>query len=340
MTISENNSNTIHMDNLKKVTRRGLFYNSSPGVCSIWESGRMCYEALKTCNDFEIDYTDTDKYLKPGYDFYVINWHDVVCNWISDEDLENCKVPKFAIVTEVCYEPGRSIISRSKPGFTYYIVLDPTISDEGNIISFTRPIKDTTRIPIRETCKEEMECPIIGMFGFATYGKEWHKVVEAVQNEYDHAIIRINIPEATFLPNNSERFDVIYNECNAVLKKDGIRLYISHVLLSPDELITWCAYNTLNVFFYNRTFVYNVKEGLCATVDQAVASRRPLLVSEDPTFRHVHAYLKPYPETSLREAILGDNQKVVCQIARDWHPSNFADKFKTLLKRVKIQKIL
>ena len=34
---------------------RGIFYNSVKKLCSIWESGRMCYEALKNSNAYVLD---------------------------------------------------------------------------------------------------------------------------------------------------------------------------------------------------------------------------------------------------------------------------------------------
>ena len=37
---------------------RGIFYNSKKALCSIWESGVMCYETLKQSKEFELDYTE------------------------------------------------------------------------------------------------------------------------------------------------------------------------------------------------------------------------------------------------------------------------------------------
>jgi hypothetical protein len=67
---------------------KGLFYNSLQGSCSIWESGRMCYKALSQSDKYTLDYTENNKAgFQPGYDFYIINWHHAVCNWVTDDML-------------------------------------------------------------------------------------------------------------------------------------------------------------------------------------------------------------------------------------------------------------
>jgi len=92
-------------------------------------------------------------------------------------------------------------------------------------------------------------------------------------------------------------------------------------------LINWCAQNTLNVFLYNR----RIGNGLSATTDQAIASGRPLSVSTNPTFRHIHTYIKPYPYLSLKGSI-ETTAPLVRKIQEDWGPRNFVLQFEAVLK--------
>ena len=101
---------------------------------------------------------------------------------------------------------------------------------------------------------------------------------------------------------------------------------------SKDELIKWCAQNSLNVFLYNR----RVGNGLSATTDQAIASGRPLSVSTNPTFRHIHSYIKPYPYLSLKAAI-ETTMPVVRKMQEEWSPRSFVLIFENLLVENKIQ---
>ena len=100
--------------------------------------------------------------------------------------------------------------------------------------------------------------------------------------------------------------------------------------MTKDELIEWCGHNTLNCFFYNR-----MQPGLSATTDQAISSGRPLAVSTNETFRHIHPYIRPYPFRTLKEAI-ELSQPEVLQMQRAWTRENFAKQFENLLMDFKV----
>ena len=84
------------------------------------------------------------------------------------------------------------------------------------------------------------------------------------------------------------------------------------------------AKNDLNVFFYYRGMA-----GLAAVTDQAISSQKPMLVTEDNTFRHIHKYMGAYPRVGLKEA-LTMNEPVI-NMYNDWHPRHFANKFERIL---------
>ena len=112
--------------------------------------------------------------------------------------------------------------------------------------------------------------------------------------------------------------------CKKVAKK-GIEVIVTNEYMTKEELINWCSQNTLNCFLYNRN-----QPGLSATTDQAISSGRPLAISNNPTFRHIHPYIKPYPYQSLKESI-NHSQSQVLKIQNDWHPLNFARQFEKVL---------
>jgi len=100
--------------------------------------------------------------------------------------------------------------------------------------------------------------------------------------------------------------------------------------MSKPELIQWCARNTLNCFLYDRS-----QTGLSATTDQAIVSGRPLAVSANETFRHLHEYLTPYPLRSLKESIAISGSEVAA-MREAWAPRAFARKFEDLLEERRI----
>ena len=120
----------------------------------------------------------------------------------------------------------------------------------------------------------------------------------------------------------------IINKCNQIIRKPGIKLKITTDNLSKIELIKLCSTKTINCFFYNRESMF--RSGLAAVTDQAISSGRPLLVTSDRTFRHIHTYLDYYPNIGIKEAIK-KNKEGVLKMKNDWSQKNFLLKFEQIL---------
>jgi len=300
----------------------GLFLNTPRANCSIHESGKMCYDCLVLSKLYNIDYKEIDennRSISLDYDFYIFNYHEVTMAWLDTKFVKKLPGLKATIVLEVL--PNNPFVRCPKGHFDAYIVLDPTLQVmDANVFSFPRPLEAAN--PKLEYIKKEI--PEIGTFGFATKGKGFDKVIDAVNKEFDRAVIKINIPKCEHVP------DILYNQLHEHLKsyptKTGVKVVVTNHFFNKEQLIEWCAQNTLNVFLYNRDM-----SGLSATTDQAITSGRPLSVSTDNTFRHIHKYLIPYPFQSLHQSIQ-NSAEIVLQIQKDWSPINFAIKFEKVLK--------
>ena len=205
---------------------RGIFYNSKEALCSIWESGKMCYNVLKTSDKYTLDYSE-DCFFDFSYDFAIFNQHFTTNNWMNKEMIDEFNKPTFCIVTEVSF--SSNVISTSPSYFSHYIVIDPTITETDNIHAFCRPIEEVDLSKI-DNINIDYDIPLIFSFGFATPGKEWSKIVELVQNDYDNAVIHFNIPKGTFVPDyiHNNEINKINSECKNILKKPGIQLKITH----------------------------------------------------------------------------------------------------------------
>lgn len=309
--------------------KHGIFYNSlNVGMCSIYEVGKLCYEALSYSKHFTLDYTEETTLVDGNYDFIIINQHFAVCNWITQDIINKFKGNKFCIVSEI----NLSRDKRSDPApttpkiFDHYIILDPTISETECFHPFPRPIPrydddfDQTMPKI----------PIIGSFGLMTPGKNWGLLIKLVEKEFETAIIRLNLNKASIAP---EIYYVnIMNEINNAIteiKNPHIKVEISNYNFTQKELVSWCAQNTINVFLYNR----HGSTGLAAVTDQAIASGRPLLITSHPTFRHIHTYIKQHPKIGIKEAIQ-ETIHGVMQMKHDWSPYQFCKCFEELLNKI------
>lgn len=296
--------------------KKGIFYNFPKASCSIYESGIMCYDALKLSDMYDLTYTEQQSPVSGDFDFAIFNHHPWTNSWMISM-LHTFPYKKYTIVTEV--GDYSHILPYTPYVFDKYIILDPTIPDFDKVYGFSRPLElfnPTTSVFERTT---------IGSFGFPTDGKNWEEIVHRAQAEFDDVVIRFNIPHATFVPDNERRIQRVIQSCQSIIYKPNVELQITHHYFNKEELVQWCAQNTLNVFVYNRN-----QPGLSATTDQAIIAERPLYVSSNKTFRHIHQYLNPLPRT-FKEAI-ETTLPAVQSMKNDWSPHMFAKKFERIIQ--------
>lgn len=293
---------------------RGLFINNIKAKDSIYESGYMVYQCIKDSDFYTLDYQEIDincRHIQLGYDFYFFNYHPVTMGWLDTRTLKKDLGFVMTMVLEVA--PNDIFVMCPKNDFDVYCAIDPSFKSQvPNVISFPRPLENIDY----NLNNVNHEIPVIGTFGFATRGKGFQHVVDAVNKEFNLAIIKINIPFGDFVP-ESEKYAKYLGDLCKSKAKSGIKVEVTHDFMSKEELINWCNRNTLNCFLYDRDM-----PGLSATTDQAIVSERPLSVSRNTTFRHIIEYLIPYPEFSLKDSI-NKSVPLVKKMKEEWNADNF-----------------
>ena len=307
---------------------RGLFINAPKANCSIYESGQMMYGCLIRSKRFSLDYVELTEHspdIPNSYDFYAFNYHHVRMSWLDTSSLQKLPGLKLTFVLETL--PNNPFVLCPPNDFDVYCTLDPTMSvSDPRVYAFPRPLESS---PIQRKHRPH-PVPIIGTFGFATFGKGFEKVVEATNKEFDKAVVRINIPPSDFAYRprwgaGMQNYAEYLGDLCRKTAKPGIEVAITSQFMSKPQLISWCADNTLNCFLYDRN-----QPGLSATTDQAIASGRPLAVSTNETFRHIHQFVTPYPVRSLRESIATSVDEVK-KMQKEWAPAKFAATFELVL---------
>ncbi len=306
----------------------GIFVNVPRANCSIYESGRMVYDCLVLSDRYVLEYIEIDAYardLPNSFDFYAFNYHHVRMSWLETRSIQKLPGLRLTFVLETL--PNNPFVLCPSEDFDVYCALDPTMDvADKRVYAFPRPLETVSFQPP----EREPAIPIIGTFGFATRGKGFELVVDAVNQEFDKAIVRINLPPSPFAHKPRSFFprkdfaERLSDLCKKSAKK-GIEVIITRDYLTKPELIRWCAENTLNCFLYDRN-----QPGLSATTDQAIVSGRPLAVSSNQTFRHIHPYITPYPAQNLRDAIRTSPGQVK-KMQEDWSPKKFAARFEQVL---------
>ena len=88
-----------------------------------------------------------------------------------------------------------------------------------------------------------------------------------MQEEFDEAVIRFNMPSADFGDKDGMRAQAIAEKCRQGLYKKSIRLDITHEFFNEEQLLDFLAGNSMNVFMYQDTG----ERGISSALDNALA---------------------------------------------------------------------
>ncbi len=272
-----------------------LFINNADEKCGVYQYGLNISNALTRLKDFKLDYAECSNLdqckaalQKEEYWAVIYNYHKFTLAFVNADFLKSYPNPiHICLVHELCQEIADQLDDFL---FDYYIYTDPTL-----IIRNIRVFKTGRLLLKYEHQKPVPDIPIIGSYGLGTTIKQYEQLIKAVQNEFDQAVIRLNIVfqkyyDSTDIPKTYPA------KLHKLIKKPGIKLEISHHFFSKQELLEFLAENTINIFLYEE----NGDMGISSALDQALAVKRPIAISDSNFFRHVFSaqpsiLFKPFP---------------------------------------------
>ena len=268
-------SNLITDDNKEKI----LFVSHKNNQCGVYQYGINIINTIQKSKKYSFVYKecsnrkellDAINQLQPKSIIY--NHHPQTLPWVNQDLKEEISIPQIGIIHEVTQELVDVI---KQDLFDYYIAPDPTLSPNNPIV-----FKTGRLVPKYVNAYPVPPVITIGSFGFATAGKGFEKLIIAVQDEFDEAIIRLHIPVGDFASLDSE--DLI-NRCKQLVVKPKINLIISHDFLNTNQLLSFLAQNTVNVFLYEE----HKNRGVSSVIDYALAVDRPIAITDSNMFRHI-----------------------------------------------------
>jgi SAM-dependent methyltransferase len=267
-----------------------IYVNHKSQQCGVYEFGKEIGLLLQTSIKFNITYIECDSFselevyfktIQP--DIVLYNYHPSTMAWILSpgkyfpHKTHNLDAIHIGTIHEVYQELADY---SNDEIFDFHVAPDPTLL-------LKNPLVYKTGRLLPEKVKEKdvyHKVPIIGSFGFATPNKGFERIIELVQNEFDEAVINLNIPFAKFGDSDGENARKIAHDCRKLINKENIILNIDHSYLEKDDLISFLAGNTINVFLYDEV----IKRGISSATDWALTSGRPLAISKSSLFRHLH----------------------------------------------------
>jgi SAM-dependent methyltransferase len=241
----------------------------------------------------------------------IYNYYPSTLPWLKRAVVETHPVPHIGIMHEVTQAKANAADRRL---FDFHIGPDPTL-----LLSNPTVFKTGRLVPRYDKRQPMPEIPTIGSFGFGTAGKGFERLISQVQQEFDRAVIRLNIPFASFGDASGDKARAIAAKCRSLITKPGIQLDLRHEFMTVDQLLDFLAQNSLNAFFYE----YQNGRGISSVVDHALAVKRPLAITRSSMFRHVHGARPPITIEDARLVdILQRGFTPLARYAQEWTEEN------------------
>jgi hypothetical protein len=330
-----------------------LFVTHKPKKCGVYEFGKNVFNAISPSKAFHFVKAECDsiaclenEITKHHPDAIIYNYHPSVMPWLVTKiskgvyrnNIINKGIVQIGIIHEITQEVaddatgyGNKFIfgpSQKKLNslFDFYIAADPTLLLKNPLV-----FKTGRLIPEYHNTFLLPQINTIGSFGFGTPNKGFEKLVSKVQDEFDEAVIRLNIPNADFGDKEGLNAKLIAGNCRKLISNQNIKLEISHEFLQDAQLLDFLAQNSMNVFMYED----KGGRGLSSALDMALAVNRPVAVSNCPMFRHL-LNTCPYvdaDEYSLKEILTHDLYDVN-KISIDWNKANLQWDYERILDAI------
>jgi len=261
----------------------GLLVSHKGEHCGVYQYGRNLFDVLTKDQTINWSYVECAGFeeLKTAVhdakpDVILFNHHPSTMNWLTTAPMSELGATLFGVLHQVTQEiaDGASVVP-----FDFLICLDPTLVPRNP--GLLRAPRFLPAPPAKSP--QPPEVFTIGSFGFATPGKGFDRLCGLVNDQFDRAVIRINLPrhdDPGIVPES--RFAETVEKCNKAITKPGIELQATSHFFDNAQIVEFLAANTMNAFLYD-----DMSSGISSCVDFALASGRPFALTRSAMFRHM-----------------------------------------------------
>jgi hypothetical protein len=278
---------------------------------------RIVYRELHT----EFEYFSFIQELSP--DIIIYNYHIDTMKWLKHGGLYNGS-KHIAIIHE-----GFSHLA-DPIGFDLYIYVpeNVVISDEwrNRVFTISRPLLTYKGdYPVNDI-------PTIGSFGFGFKHKQFPLIVKTVNQQFDIARIRFNIPHQF----NADPYGLLAKEeirlCRKMVTKPGIQLEITEEFKTEEDNLTFLAGNDINAFFYDSSKL----DSSSGATDFALSVDRPIAITFSPMFKHIIGKIGTAVciEKHSFQELINQGTSVLQPLKDEWSNTKLMTEIEDILDRV------
>lgn len=301
------------------------FVNGVHKQCGVYQYGLRFAKCLAQDPEIQLDYHEVSSladYAKMNEqsicNYVIVNYHSSLFTWLSVHHERPDKKYFYMFHEHISFHgvPPHRILDT-----------DPT-GTSGKGIPVPRPLALNPNAQPKPPRDPEslVQCPVIGSFGFGFSHKHYDRIIHLVQEQFDSAIIRLQMPFPHYGDKSGAEAREVAAMCQRAITKPGIKLQVNHDFLTDEELCSFLAENDLNIFMYEK----EPGRGCASVLDFALCVDRPIAISDSFMYRHIYSDDICVYKTPLK-TILSRGAEMHKQYADKWSSANLCKVIKQIV---------
>lgn len=318
--------------------KKALFINadSSKPHCAVYQAGKAYGHAFGLCKELDVTYVELgsgEQLPEEDFDVGIFNYQHVTMQCVPPL-LFNIFPTTMGFLYEARKNPSTSPVHfdnlQAGQLFDVLISPDPVLLSPNSLMVGTEHIWGAPRvIPRFMGTRDALPGTVVSTFGFPSPWKDIKTVINKMNYEFNEATFRLNFAPASHQEGMSlhQQQIEIAREI-AGMANPGIKVEVTDRYMEDAELVNWLAQSSVNVFLSYEERGIQTGGALLASADMAIASRAPLMVSDNIEARH----LSPLMISEALKETIERGQPTVEALYQAWSPLNFADRIDKLVR--------
>ena len=302
-----------------------LFVNNNQPQCGVYQYGLRLGKILQKSKNINVTYvkvSNNDEFSKINLDNfqiiifnYIESGSDGPYYWVNNQLFDSIKQknPNIKISTILhTFIPNHI-------NFDFIIDQDPN-----GINGIPRPLFDYDLIDT-----EKNQRPTIGSFGFQGARKGFEQIVNVTNDQFDDAVINLNITNNYFGDRDSYLTNNQINNIRSISLKPNVNLNLSSNFLSNKDTVNFLRKNDINMFLYRNS------NDISSVIDYAIYANRPIAITNERCFRHIYNENIDIDKRSITSIIdFCNNENYIQKLKDSWSEINLLDKFEKIVYNI------